>query len=234
MLLHAQDWCVLLPGRDSLTSKSLEVCAMWHFRVWLSVVVCLAAFAGNGDCQVSRNWMPQNARGNHPCYPSQTAPKAATSTVQVDVPVPCAPSCIPQTGCSPYPCCPPPCPRPCQTQPVKVKVEVVVRPETPKCCAPQRFCCENPPVFEPVFYHAAWMLRSLVLAPLGLGNRMLGHCPPRVPLPPPVPVACVPCQVAPCPPPAYGCRPPLPCPPPQPPGLQGQTRLPYCNAPMGR
>ena len=102
------------------------------------------------------------------------------------------------------------------TRPVQVRVDVVVRPEAPTVCVPQRFCCENPPIFEPIFCHAAWMLRSIVLAPLGVGERFLGHGIPRQPCPPPIPVACPPRF----PPPAYlnNCAPlptqgMAPCPP---------------------
>jgi hypothetical protein len=35
--------------------------------------------------------------------------------------------------------------------------------------------CENPPVFEPIFYQAAALARSLVVAPLFLGDMVLGH-----------------------------------------------------------
>jgi hypothetical protein len=204
---------------------------MWLFRVWFGVVVCITGITGTGLCQVG----PQCYPGSHPghdrfCQPQ--APRPVTRSVQVEVPVPCAPQpCMPSPTCAPYPCCPPPCP----TKPVQVRVDVVVKPENPKPCVPQRFCCENPPVFEPIFYHAAWMLKSIFTAPLGLGESMLGHGSIRQPCPPPIPIACVPGQVAPCRPPAYGCTPP----PVQhcvqgPPSPPVQGRSPYQCAPMAR
>jgi hypothetical protein len=120
---------------------------------------------------------------------------------------------MPMNPCSqppcyrPMSCCPNPCPPPCPTKPVRVRVDVVVRPESPKPCMPQRYCCENPPVFEPIFYHAAWMLKSLVAAPLGLGDRMLGHGAIRQPCPPPIPVPCIPCRLVPCAPQVQSCQP---------------------------
>jgi hypothetical protein len=208
---------------------------MSRFHVGLSIVVLLAAFTANGHGQVVQPWPQGNVPGySTACHP-QPAPRPVSRTVEVNVPVPCpspAP-CVPVQACGPRPCyppvscCPPPCPPPCPTKPVKVQVDVVVRPETPKPCTPQRYCCENPPVFEPIFYHAAWTLQSLVAAPLGLGECILGHGAIRQPVPPPVPVACIPCRVVPCPPPAPMCAPPVPhgipqCQPPAPCRAPGQ------------
>ncbi len=149
-----------------------------------------------------------------------------TRTVQVDVPVPCPPvGCGPAVPCPPNPCAPPVCAPPCPTRPVQVRVDVVVRPEVPKPCLPQPFCCENPPVFEPIFCQAAGLVQSLIAAPLALGERFMGHCVP-MPLPAPCPVPCwslPPAACSPClqPPPATQCRPPCPppvwCAPPGPP-----------------
>lgn len=143
---------------------------------------------------------PYAAPGMYPHCPVRQPVRPITQTVQVDVPVPCAPvACGPALPCPPPSCAPPVCAPPPPTRPVQVRVDVVVRPEAPTPCVPQRFCCENPPLFEPIFYHAAWMLRSLVLAPLGVGESILGHGMPRQPCPPPVPIACPPR----CSPPPY-------------------------------
>ena len=175
---------------------------------WLGIAVFLAALTAVTDCQFAHAWVPGNPPGiNRFCQPQPPRPRPVVRTVQVDVPAPC---CLPAPVCSPYPRCAPPCPPPCPTRPVNVRVDVVVRPENKKPCCPQRYCCENPPVFEPIFYHAAWMIQSLVAAPLGLGERMLGHGAIRQPCPPPIPVPCVPCRVAPCPRPAQMCQPPSP------------------------
>ncbi len=145
-----------------------------RFCVWIGALVLLVALAASGNCQVSHAWVPGNPPGvNSFCQPQLPQPRPVVRTVQVDVPTPCAPPMrfMAAPVCGPYPCCAPPCP----TRPVRVRVEVVVRPEGRRPCCPQRDCCENPPVFEPIFYHAAWMLKSIVAAPLGLGDCMLGH-----------------------------------------------------------
>ncbi len=177
------------------------------------IVFLVLATCNSGHCQGIPRFCPPCVPGVHLCPMNQPVPPAPiTKTVQVDVPAPCTPPmrCIPSPVCSPYQGCPPSCPPPCPTRPVRVRVEVVVRPESPRPCMPQRYCCENPPVFEPIFYHAAWMLKSILCAPLSLGECMLGHGPIRQPLPPPIPVACIPCQVTPCPPPVPMCAPPVP------------------------
>lgn len=170
-----------------------------------TILFCSLIFLASslpGICQGIPGYHPAN------CFPPKPIPRGPqvapiVRTMQVNVPAPCPPPirCGPMGACSPSFRCPPPCP----TRPVRVRVEVVVRPEARKPCVPQRYCCENPPVFEPILCRAAGMLRSMVLAPLGLGECILGHGVPRVPCPPPIPVACPPCRVAPCP------RPPLPC-----------------------
>ena len=143
------------------------------------------------------------------CLPSRPAPPIAR-TVRVDVPVPCAPVvCGPALPCPQHPCARPVCAPPPPTRPVQVRVDVVVRPEAPKLCPPQRFCCENPPVFEPIFCQAAGLAKSLIAAPLFLGERLLGHCVP-------VPMPALPSDA--CwhmPPPM--CPPPAPCGPGRPP-----------------
>jgi hypothetical protein len=179
---------------------------MSGFKVCFCASVLVLVFAASGLCQAMRPGIPGNAPGYTGSCPPQPAARPVSRTVEVNVPGPCPPPCTPMQFCAPRPCCPPPCP----TRPVKVQVDVVVRPETPKPCVPQRYCCENPPVFEPIFYHAAWMLKSILAAPLGLGDCMLGHGAIRQPLPPPTPVACIPCRIVPCPPPAPMCAPPLP------------------------
>lgn len=59
-----------------------------------------------------------------PCPPPNRPVQPITRTVQVEVPVPCAP-----VGCGALACSPP-----CQSQPVRVKVDVRVRPEG---CSPR-------------------------------------------------------------------------------------------------
>ncbi|AFM23457.1 hypothetical protein Desti_0731 [Desulfomonile tiedjei DSM 6799] len=126
---------------------------------------------------------------NH-CAPSRPAPPI-TRTVQVDVPVPCVPICGPAMPHPSQPCAPPVCALSCPTQPVQVRVDVIVRPAGPQPCPPPK--CENPPVFEPFFCQAAGMIRSLLVLPLCVGERLMGH---------PVPVA-IPAR--PCPPPIPAC-----------------------------
>jgi hypothetical protein len=154
------------------------------------------------------------------------APPPVARTVQVDVPVPCPPvGCGAPMPCTPRPCGRPACSPPPPTQPVQVRVDVVVRPEGPMPCAPQRFCCENPAVFEPIFYQAAGLVQSLIAAPLALGETFMAH-PVPLPMPAPTPVPCWRPPAAACPPcfqtmpPARcmsPCPPPLRCVPPGPP-----------------
>ncbi len=149
-----------------------------------------------------------------PCPQLQSpasSPRPIARSVQVNVPAPCPPP--PPCGYG-NPCRPPSCVPPSPTRPVNVRVEVVVRPEAKKPCLPQRFCCENPPVFEPYICRTASMLRSVILAPLAIGERFLGHGCPRLPCPPPTPIACHPwpapaCAgfVNTCPPPMSQCMP---------------------------
>jgi hypothetical protein len=195
---------------------------MSRMSVWLGVVGLLLASSAVGLCQVPQPAFPGYPVGVNPCKP-QPRPEPVTSTVQVNVPLP------------PNPCAPP-CGHPGQrcgfgcafqpSQPVNVKVEVVVRPEAPKPCVPQTFCCENPPVFEPIFCQAAGLVQSLIAAPLALGEMFMAH-PVPMPLPVPTPVPCWRIPVATCspccqPPSATGCmEPPYPpqvrCAPPGPP-----------------
>lgn len=204
---------------------------MLRFQVWLGVVVLLLALAGFGECQVVQPRLRQNPPGSqYFCQPQPPSPKPVSRTVQVDVPVPCPPPfpCRPVPACAPYPCCPLPCPPPCPSRPVQVRVDVVVRPDTSKPCLPQRYCCENPPIFEPIVCHAAWMLNSILMAPLGLGESVLGHGMPRQPLPPPTPVPCVPCRAASCMPP---CPPMSQCAVPLPQAVQPTACLPQSTYP---
>ena len=177
---------------------------MFRFFVAYGLAVLFFASVVPGVCQGIPGCYPPSFPV-HQCAPSRPAP--ISRTVQVAVPAPCAqPSpYVPVRARSPHSCYAPPCAPPCPTRPVRVRVEVVVRPQKPKSCCNQRFCCENPPVFEPIFYHAAWMLRSAMLAPLGLGERMLGHGMRRQPCPAPVPVACSPCRMSPCAYPVHAC-----------------------------
>jgi hypothetical protein len=185
---------------------------MLRLQVSSGVVVLFLAFAAPGECQVAQPWLQRSHSESHAfCQPQPPRPRPVSRTVQVDVPVPSAPvSCMAVPACAPHPCCPPPYPSLCRSKPVQVRVDVVVKPEPPKPCVPQRYCCENPPIFEPIFYHAAWMLQSIVAAPLGLGECTLGHGMIRQTLPPPIPVACVPCPVVPCQPPQPMCQPLVP------------------------
>jgi hypothetical protein len=185
---------------------------MLRICVWLGVVVVFLATNTLVFCQVAGPALPGYQAGINPCKPQPRAEPVAR-TVQVNVPVP-ASSCVPPCGFPPPPCgfvCPPP-----PAQPVRVRVEVVVRPEAPKPCVPQSFCCETPPVFEPIFYHAAGMIQSLIAAPLALGEMFMAH-PVPMPLPVLTPMPCSRQPLAMCPPffqcpPATQCVPP-PCPP---------------------
>ncbi len=196
---------------------------MLRATILLSSVILLASSLP-GMCQGIPGCFPTKCVPYKSCAP-QPRPAPIVRTVRVDVPAPCPPisRCMPAPICAPQSRCLPPCPPPCPTRPVRVRVEVVVKPERRKPCVPQRFCCENPPVFEPIFCSAARILQSVVLAPLGLGQSILGHGVRRVPCPPPTPIACRPCPPPPCPgfagmcarpAPQYmrHCRPPVPLP----------------------
>ncbi|AFM27750.1 hypothetical protein Desti_5147 [Desulfomonile tiedjei DSM 6799] len=150
----------------------------------------LIASATAGFSQGMQGCYPLPVPVVNPRVPQRPAPPI-TRTVQVDVPVPCAPVyCGPPMPCPPNPCAPPVCaPPPCPTRPVQVRVDVVVRPENTQPCVPQRFCCENPPVFEPFFCKAAGMIQSLIAAPLCIGERFMGHPVPAA-LPPATPIPC--------------------------------------------
>ncbi|MCA1960777.1 MAG: hypothetical protein LDL33_08270 [Desulfomonile sp.] len=130
-----------------------------------------------------------------PCEPKPSV-KPITRTVEVQVPVPCPPPvCAVPAPCPPNHCGPPPCPPPPPSRPVQVRVEVVVRPEKPKPCDQPKIVCENPPVFEPYFYEAAGIIRSLIVAPLALGEMLMGHGGPAARIVPPCPPfvgACLP------------------------------------------
>jgi hypothetical protein len=163
----------------------------------LCTFVIFLATSVSGICQGIPAWYRTPCPPPKPCV-SSPPPTRFSRTVQVDVPAPCPPRFCGPAACYGNQFGPPSCRPPCPTRPVNVRVDVVVRPEVKKPCVPQRFCCENPPVFEPFFCRAAWMLRSAILAPLGLGEGILGHGFPRVPCPPPTPIACPPCQAPPC------------------------------------
>jgi hypothetical protein len=194
---------------------------MLRHSVWLWCLFLVFVTCGSGLCQGIPGCLPPFIPAPQSCAVSRPAPPPPiTRTVQVDVPVPCAPSpCGPTNICAPSPCAPPVCQPPLcappqPTRPVQVRVDVVVRPEAPKPCVPQRFCCENPPVFEPFFCGAARLIQSLIVAPLGIGERLMGH-PVPVPLPPATPIPCwrmcAPTSpVCVQPPPASQCMPPCP------------------------
>lgn len=168
---------------------------MVRFALWIVSALMVCASSLPGLCQGLPVCPPITFQAVNPCE-QRPAVRPINRTVEVQVPVPCPPLvCAVPAPCPPYHCGPPPCPPPCPTRPVEVRVNVVVRPEGPKPCEPPKVVRENPPVLEPFFYQAALMLRSLVLAPLGLGEALLGHerpvvrqivaCPPPVPMCPP-------------------------------------------------
>jgi len=201
----------------------------------------LLATSVTGFCQGIPGCYPQHIPAVKPCVPDRPAP--ISRTVQVDVPVPCAPlACNVRIPCPPQPCVLPACGPPCPTQPVRVRVDVVVRPEAPKPCVPERFCCENPPVFEPIFCQAASLVESLIAAPLALGETLMGH-PVPLPMPAARPVPCwhVPAAMAsPCfqPPPTTKCMVPCPlqarCAPPESPKARARpVCVPYSGLPHG-
>jgi hypothetical protein len=219
-------------------------CSVWLWSAFLVIVTC-----NSGFCQGIPGYFPPCVPAPQSCSVSRPAPPPPiTRTVQVDVPVPCSPVCCgPVMPCQPNPCAPPVCAPPCPTRPVQVRVDVVVRPEAPKPCVPQRFCCENPPVFEPFFCRAAGLIQSLIVAPLGIGERFMGH-PVPAPLPTPTPIPCwrmcsPTSPVCVQPPPASQCMPPCPpagCAPPAPPAKVRPSCVPVSarkyqsNAPFPR
>jgi hypothetical protein len=161
---------------------------MLHKALFLSIVLLLAGVT-LGRSQGIPGCYPQPVPMVNSCAPQRPV-SPITRTVQVDVPVPCAPAnCGPELRCPPHPCAPLVCVPPQPTRPVQVRVDVVVRPEKPQPCVPQRFCCENPPVFEPFFCKAAGLIQSLIVAPLGIGERFMGH-PVPAPLPAATPIPC--------------------------------------------
>ncbi len=171
---------------------------MSRYTLLFVLVVLFFSSVVSGVCQSLPGCYPRAFPAIAPCKPSGPAP--ISRTVKVDVPVPCRPiGCRPPMPCPPHPCVPRFCAPPPPTRPVRVRVDVVVRSERPKSCGSQRFCCENPPIFEPFFCSAAGMIRSLILSPLGLGENLMGH---------PVGPAC--CQRPPCPPPIPICGPRCP------------------------
>ena len=198
---------------------------MMHITIFVSLFIMLLATSGPALCQGFPACYPAPVPAYSQCGPSRSVPPI-TRTVQVEVPVPCPPmACGPPMPCPPSPCTPPACLPPRPTQPVQVRVDLVVRPEAPKPCVPQTFCCENPPFFEPIFYRAAGLVQSLIAAPLAMGERFMGH-PVPLPLPVPTPMPCWRMQAAGCtpcpqPPPMTQCFQPCPpqvvCAPPGPP-----------------
>jgi hypothetical protein len=161
---------------------------MYRLGVLFGVAILLFTAVLPGFCQGIPGCYPQPFPTINPCAPTRPTPPISR-TVRADVPVPYGPppcGSVPPNLCAPPSCAPLP-----PTRPVQVRVDVVVRSETPKPCAPQRFCCENPPVFEPFFCQGAALVQSLLAAPLALGERLMGH---RVPV-------CIPSPQ--CPPPAY-------------------------------
>lgn len=161
---------------------------------FLCLVFLVLATGNPCFCQTVAGCYPQCVPPVQPCPVNRPAPAPPISrTVQVDVPVPCPPApCGPVMLCPSQPCAPPVCAPPCPTLPVQVRVDVVIRPEAPKPCPQPQFKCENPPVFEPFFCQAAGLLQSLIVAPLGIGEKFMGHplsaCPPRLQCAPQAPL----------------------------------------------
>ncbi|AFM23450.1 hypothetical protein Desti_0724 [Desulfomonile tiedjei DSM 6799] len=205
---------------------------MYRLAVLFGIVILSFASIAPGFCQGIPGRYPQPFPTINSCVPSRPAP-SVSRTIQVDVPVPCAPlPCGPTMACPLNPCGPPVCGAPpcAPSQPVQVRVDVVVRPENPQLCVPQRFCCENPPIFEPFFCKAAGLIQSLIVAPLSIGERFMGH-PVPAPLPPATPIPCCHMPVAKCPQPQAATQCMLPCPPPisyASPGLQAKVK-PSCK-----
>jgi hypothetical protein len=195
---------------------------MYRLAVLFGVLILSFAAIVPGFCQGIPGCYPQTFPTINPCMPSRPAPPISR-TVQVDVPVPCVPShcgpavSYPPNPCGPLVCAPPYCAPPQPTRPVQVRVDVVVRTEKPQPCVPQRFCCENPPVFEPFFCQGARMIQSLLVLPLCIGERLMGHPVPTA-LPPATPIPCW-RMCAPTgpvcvqPPPVSQCMPPAQCAP---------------------
>jgi len=155
---------------------------MLRFTSLFSVLGLLLGFSVTAQGQGVPGCHPALCPPPLKCVPTPRV-EPIRRTVQVDVPVPCAPSfCRPNT-CGPQPCLPGN-----PTQPVQVRVDVVVRPEAPKPCPPAKVVCENPPIFEPFVYHAARSIQSLFVVPLLIGETLFGHCTheraPRLPCPP--------------------------------------------------
>lgn len=139
---------------------------MVRFTIFISL---LALLVGSGA--------PAFGQGVPGCYPvfcpppPKCEPKPRVEpirrTVQVDVPVPCAPmvclppvmcppvGCMPRMMCRPNPCCPPPCPPPCPTRPVEVKIDVRVRAEPCGQPQPERKECRDFGALGPVIGMAA-------------------------------------------------------------------------------
>jgi len=160
-----------------------------RINIFVGCFIISLATGGLALCQDIQGCYPRPMPPVNPCLTSRAAPPIAR-TVQVQVPVPCSP-----VSCGLRPCAPP-----CPPQPVQLRVDVVVRSEVPKSCPPQRFCCENPPIFEPIFCQAAGLVKSLIAAPLALGERLMGH-PVPLPMPAPRPMPCWRMPAAICPPP---------------------------------
>jgi len=109
-------------------------------RIAIFFLVFIASLSTGvaGFCQGVPGCYPQPLPAMKPCAPNRPAP--ISRTVQVEVPVPCAPTaCGGPMLCPPQPCGQPACAPPSPTRPVQVRVDVVVRPEP---------CARRPPVPE--------------------------------------------------------------------------------------
>ncbi len=99
-------------------------------RCAFSLCFALLFFASvvPGVCQGIPYWYAPPFPAKTPCV--RSGPPPISRTVQVDVPVPCPPArCGPQLPYRPHPCAPPACAPPPPTRPVRVRIDVRVRPE---------------------------------------------------------------------------------------------------------
>jgi hypothetical protein len=191
-------------------------------------------------CQTVAGCYPQCVPPVQPCPVSRPAPPPPiTRTVQVDVPLPCAPApCGPPMACPPQACAPPMCPLPCPTRPVQVKIDVRVRPEPCGQQRPDQDICRDYGALAPLIGVTA----AIMSAPIRLLERMFpGPClrrPPQSPcgpygapphwgFPPAPPAGFVPgCPMPSCAPVPL-CEPPMPVP-----AYQKCVPRPACGAVM--
>ncbi len=161
-----------------------------------------------GFCQGIPQWCPPDRYRSNPCVQRPTV-RPIVRTVQVDVPAPCPTvSCGPALPWRPHPCAPPTCAPPPPTRPVRVRIDVRVRPESCGQGQHAQVGCRNFGALTPFME----LMRRALAAPINILETM---CPgmPRCGMPPPPcgPPSCMPspCGPAPmCPPAPCG---PMPC-----------------------